>query len=283
MQELLSPAKEIDDEISVSRMLRRMKRRLLLGSSYPGLETPPATTARAVRTSVNERHRSTMKELSSLEPPVSPRSEDSEGISKDLSTRSDPGPDAVLIRDGVRKLRKMKRRLFLEQLACDTAASQNVATRCLSGPAAISPMKNDMFADGIHRQLQVVTDIMANAMETNSELSSPNLSSTSLRRIKRRLFLNHLDCSDLENSSRMLIDDDSEIHQKAGSSSLDEAKAFINGGDMLSSWSDKVEHDRTLRGLPPKKAVPFIPSISLEIEQPQKDEGGWRSTSYGIG
>ena len=89
---MLSPAQELDDEISVSRRLRRMKRRLLLGvSSYPpGLETPPSTpTSKAVRTVVNPNNRlgNSLYESPSLslEAPFTPRSEDDDNISKDLS------------------------------------------------------------------------------------------------------------------------------------------------------------------------------------------------------
>jgi len=156
----------------------------------------------------------------------------------------------------------MKRRLFLEQMASDTAVPPKVATPSVSGSAAMSPMKDDVKANGIHRQLQAAADVIANdGDDTTSPLPSPRLSSTSLRRIKRRLFLDKLECSDLETASRMVIDNDCEIHQKASSSSMDNKATFMDGGDfpmhlMLSSWSDKVEHDRTLQG-PPKLRLSY--------------------------
>ncbi|KAL3941200.1 MAG: hypothetical protein SGBAC_004407 [Bacillariaceae sp.] len=205
--------------------------------------------------------------MSSSEASRSPRSDDDEDISKDLSIRSDPGQRSLIIREsnvtGVRKLRRMKRRLFLGQLASDTTMPPpNVATRSRSGPAAISPMKTDLFAtDGIHEQLQAARDIMMNdGGGAISPLPSPRVQATSLRRMKRRLFLDALEGSDRDNScsNRMLIDEDSAIHQRASPSAIDPATSMDAGNGpphvMFSSWSYKVEHDRTLRDPPQLRA-----------------------------
>lgn len=260
-----------------------MKRRLLLDVSGPeagSLETPPSTPSGAVRTGVNQRHSFGTTSPLSLDPPIySPRSVEDEEISKELSIRSDPGPswfhqDANV--SGVRKLRRIKRRLFLETLAADNvninakgSNHPNIATRSVSEPSAVTgtPMKTVSFAE--HG---------ATHANTVSPVPSPRLS---LRRMKRRLFLDHLESSDLDIGKIAIASDDhGEILQKASSSSLDQP-LFVDSSDpspflMLDSWTDKVENERSLQDPPKlrlKSSFPTFPDISKrkrEDKDPQE-------------
>jgi hypothetical protein len=221
-----------------------MKRRLLLNASHQGEEDPRTN----MRDEETQTELLTQMRLSSLDAPPAVHS---------VATEEKNGSVT-----GIRKLRRIKRRLLLEQTLVPSSLSTPI-THHRQPPAnsdgTISADGRFMEASGARRSLD------------------PVISARMLHQIKRRLFLNSLnlptsgasiglnagaatswaaclDCAS-DSDSTMLRPDK---HQKIVSQENEELPPHL----WLKSWSDKVEAQR---GSPPQ-------SFSLQARPKSKDQ-----------
>jgi hypothetical protein len=233
-----------DNEVSMARKLRRMKRRLLLDASHQGEEDPRTN----MRDEETQMELLTHMRFPSLDAPPAVCSVAAEEKNGSVT--------------GIRKLRRIKRRLLLEQTSVASSPSTPI-THHRKPPANSN---STIHADGR----------FMDASRAKGSLD-PVISARMLHRIKRRLFLNSLnlptsvasidlnagaatswaaclDCAS-DSDSAMLRPNK---HQKIVSQENEELPPHL----WLKSWSDKVEAQR---GSPPQ-------SFSLQARPKSKDQ-----------